>query len=412
MAEEAAPRNNILRDPVLNLGNLGNFGGRQIPELKNEYLKMIPEFTGEVHLLPRFIGICEKLIARFYDRQNVDNFQNDFLMSSILSKITGKAQIQISNCRIDNWQELKEALLQTYSDKRKASTLTIEMTQMRQIQSESSFDFFQRIQNHLYLQHSYLDTHHADAANANRVIKEYLNEVGLQTLLNGLREPLNHYMKTRDPRSMNEALSLLTNDFQHESTRRNNAQANNNNNMQRQNFNQNARPQTSNNNQKFIPRNNNQTYAVAQRPPYNGNANNNQQQNRPNQNQNYQNLRPNQNNYQNFQRPAQNNQQQRPTGSNNVPTNRPVPMSVCTANVYRQPQNFNIEREPVVRRDETVQDMYAATPVPIEEALTPDNSLSLAYDSDGNFTEPEIYLDNAEEDPSTFFLIEASDIQP
>lgn len=85
-------------------------------------------------------------------------------------------------------------------------------------------------------------------------------------------------------------------------------------------------------------------------------------------------------------------------------------MSACTNTVYnRQAQNFNIEKEPIIHRDDTVQDMYAEVITPVEETMTPDSSLSLDYDSDGNFTEPEICMENAEDD-STFFLIEASEI--
>ena len=61
------------------------------PILKQEYLSMIPDFTGEVALLPRFIEISEKLVNKFYNRVDVNDFQNEYLMSSILAKVKGEA---------------------------------------------------------------------------------------------------------------------------------------------------------------------------------------------------------------------------------------------------------------------------------------------------------------------------------
>lgn len=66
-----------------------------VPELKAEYLRMIPqEIPQEMELLPSFLEICEKLVARFYNVNNVTDYQNEDLMS---------AAINISNFVINNW---------------------------------------------------------------------------------------------------------------------------------------------------------------------------------------------------------------------------------------------------------------------------------------------------------------------
>ncbi|XP_026681665.1 uncharacterized protein LOC108252778 [Diaphorina citri] len=46
------------------------------PELKNEHLKMVPECSGEVALLPEYISVCDKVVAYFWDNQNAASFQN------------------------------------------------------------------------------------------------------------------------------------------------------------------------------------------------------------------------------------------------------------------------------------------------------------------------------------------------
>ncbi|XP_072384481.1 uncharacterized protein [Diabrotica undecimpunctata] len=112
-----------------------------ITQLKKEYLDMIPDFHGENTLLSRFVEICEKLINKFYNTVDSDDFQNEYLMSSILAKVKGEAAINISACVVRTWQDLKEALLNTYADKRDIYTLSIEMSEFKQ-NNETFFEFF------------------------------------------------------------------------------------------------------------------------------------------------------------------------------------------------------------------------------------------------------------------------------
>ncbi|XP_072380658.1 uncharacterized protein [Diabrotica undecimpunctata] len=128
-----------------------------LPQLKKEYLDMIPEFHGDVALLPRFIDICQKLVNKFYNITDPTDFQNEYLTSSILAKIKGDAAINISSCTIRTWENLKDALLNTYADKRDVYTLSIEITHLKQ-GNESPFEFLQKIQHLLNFQISLLQT--------------------------------------------------------------------------------------------------------------------------------------------------------------------------------------------------------------------------------------------------------------
>ena len=71
-----------------------------VPQLKKEYLDMLPDFIGQAQLLPRFIEIAEKLVNTFYNAANPEDFQNDYLMSTVISKIKGEAACNISSCTI------------------------------------------------------------------------------------------------------------------------------------------------------------------------------------------------------------------------------------------------------------------------------------------------------------------------
>lgn len=185
----------------------------QIPVLKQEYLNMVPDFYGETELLPRFIEISEKLVNKFYNAQDVNDFQNEYLMSSILAKIKGEAARNISCCTINSWLDLKTALLNTYADKRDCYSLNIEMTELKQ-ENESPFEFYNRVQKLLNLQISYLSTHLPH--NESHILSEFFRNYALRILLRGLKEPIGGLMRTKNPSNLNSALSMLTNDFQFE----------------------------------------------------------------------------------------------------------------------------------------------------------------------------------------------------
>uniref|UniRef100_A0A8D8ZPH4 Uncharacterized protein n=1 Tax=Cacopsylla melanoneura TaxID=428564 RepID=A0A8D8ZPH4_9HEMI len=98
-----------------------------VPKLEKEHLHMIPEFSGEVELLPEFISTTSKIVEYFYDNVNVNNFQNFVLLNTIKTKIKGQAKLNISSHQCDSWEQIKGALLSTYEDRRDTYTLRIEL---------------------------------------------------------------------------------------------------------------------------------------------------------------------------------------------------------------------------------------------------------------------------------------------
>lgn len=187
-----------------------------VPPLKAEYLQMIPDFNGETELLPVFIETCEKLVNRFYNAADVNDFQNDYLMSSIRTKIKGEAAINISSSLITNWAGLKSAISTAHCDKRDAYSLGIELTELKQGSNETCFDFYNKIQHLLNLQISYAKMH--SPAEEARILSEYFKNYALRVLLRGLRDPIGSSMRTKNPTDLNIALYMLTNDFQLETS--------------------------------------------------------------------------------------------------------------------------------------------------------------------------------------------------
>lgn len=274
--------------------------------LKSEYLNMIPEFNGEQQLLPRFIEICEKLVNKFYNAEDENDFQNEYLMSSILAKIKGKAAINISSSIIRTWDDLKLALLNTYSDKRDIYTLNLELAELRQ-NNDSPFEFFHKVQHLLNLQIAYLTT--KIVATERDIIAQFCKNVAVRVFLRGLKEPLGSLMRTKNPDNLNQALNIMTNDFNIEYKQKSNQKQSvfnhHNPQMNRPVQNQNMRPQFSN----FRPNNSQNQFSNQYRQSNNFNPNN-------------------------VFRPNQLNQR-------NLP--KPTPMSVSTRNSQQSSNNQNIQ---------------------------------------------------------------------
>lgn len=180
--------------------------------LKKEHVNLIPEFNGEPELLARFLEITTKLINRFADRANPDNFQNEYLISSILAKIKGPAATIVHNSTFTTFEDLKSVLTNAYADKRDSYTLNTELTALKQ-NNDTPIDFYNKIQKILNLMLCYFKNKHTVAEAT--ILSNYARGLALRTLLKGLNEPLSSILKAKNPTDLNSALNMITNDFQY-----------------------------------------------------------------------------------------------------------------------------------------------------------------------------------------------------
>ena len=199
---------NLPEQDILHLEN-NQINFQEMAEFKLEYLQIVPDFTGNQAILSEFIASAEQLINQFYIRNPENDFRNIYLLKSIKNKIKGDAANQIASYNVTTWNELKTALLATYSDKRDLQTLQIELCNMRQ-NSLKPLEFYTKIQKNLNLQSAYIQTHHADNS---AILIEMAQKLALRSFLKHLNNPLGDYLSTRKPDSLNEALNILTNDF-------------------------------------------------------------------------------------------------------------------------------------------------------------------------------------------------------
>lgn len=181
------------------------------PTLKKEYLDMIPEFNGEPTMLNRFITICDKIVNKFFVTSNVEDFQNEYLFSSILAKLKGQALDIVVNSNTYAWNDVKQILIASYLDKRDCFTLNLEMAELKQENGESPFKFYEKVQKLLNLQIAFFVNKEPAAKD---VLCTYARQLALRVMLRGLQEPLGSLMRTKNPKTLEEALNMLTNDFQ------------------------------------------------------------------------------------------------------------------------------------------------------------------------------------------------------
>lgn len=353
--------NNLARSQFNSLNNINNNANMDvsITDLK-EYLEIIPVFRGEPELLSYFISESEKIISYFYDVQNAANPRNTFITSRIRSKILGEASLYLANKNITTWNDLRNALVSAYADKRDDATLAIEISKLEQ-GNDTPFEFYKKIHKLLSAQIAYAKLTY----DANEGLYDHFRRVALKTLLNGLKDPLGSLMRTKDPADLETALNLLTNNYAKEVNSQKSFKHQTNLSMKQKTFNRtiptfnyspafNAIPSTSQNSQQFSQNNQTSHQSVQSSAPQ----------------------------FSTFKRPFNNGQPSQQLNRPTFDTNpRPTPMSISTTNTYRPPmkqnrpnhQFYNINDEPNDQMNEDFDSYICADEANFSEDYTPYN---------------------------------------
>lgn len=177
-------------------------------QFKPEYLNCIPEFDGNPNELSRYLSTSESLIQTFYDIQNPNNFQNTYLLNSIISKLKGNAKVIANIQTIISWQQLKDVLTRNFADQRDEACLNRDLIMLRQEQNEKPQKFFDRCLNVLNLLCSYVDVHE-NTVEAKTLKRNLYQDLTLKTFLSGLKEPLGTTIRCMKPTNLSEALQYV-----------------------------------------------------------------------------------------------------------------------------------------------------------------------------------------------------------
>lgn len=208
-------------------------------QFKAEYLSCIPEFDGNPNDLNRFLAVSESIINNFYDATNHNNFQNVYLLNSVISKLKGNAKTLINIQPVNTWADLKALLTRNFADQRDEVCLNRDLVMLRQTNHETPQQFHDKILNILNLLCSHINMHEV-TEHAKGLKRTLYQNLALKTFLSGLKEPLGTTIRCMRPDSLNQALQFVL-------------EENNVRYLQNQNQNQNA--QQKNPKVQYIPQN-------------------------------------------------------------------------------------------------------------------------------------------------------------
>jgi hypothetical protein len=169
---------------------------------------MVPDFSGEPHLLTTFIGATDAVIAQYFNPHDPNNFQNTRLMYSLRNKLHGTAAAIINNDPTANWENTKNTLIQNFGDPRNEDCLLRDLTQLHQYPQESYQRFYDRCIHTQSLLNTQLDLCEFNQQRL-QIKREFYNAQTLQTFLAGLKDPMGQLLRCQQPQSMGEAIQKI-----------------------------------------------------------------------------------------------------------------------------------------------------------------------------------------------------------
>lgn len=170
----------------------------------------IPHFDGNKRQLNRFLISCEHLLKNFQNTNNLADPINTCLIDSILNKLSGRAADLIcSRTELTNWNDIKNTLILTFSDQRGIDCLIQELINLKPYKNESSLQFGIRIQDTRSLLFAKLSSTIQNAQE--KIIKiTHYDDFALKTFINGLPYNLQLVVRLKNPTSLEQAMSFVT----------------------------------------------------------------------------------------------------------------------------------------------------------------------------------------------------------
>ncbi|KAG6439289.1 hypothetical protein O3G_MSEX000646 [Manduca sexta] len=178
----------------------------QIQLIPKDFLSIIPKYDGDDKLLNLFIKKCEYVLDNF--KGNNNPVQQTYAFHSITSRLIGKAAILYSERNIDNWDSLKELLIQHFGDPRSEACIALELESIKIKPQESYIELCHRIQNvrsSLFAKVNLLEDEGLKAA---KMI--IYNNTAFETFLYNLSDDLINFIRLNKCKVLEEALEIVT----------------------------------------------------------------------------------------------------------------------------------------------------------------------------------------------------------
>lgn len=179
----------------------------KMSKLSIELVKdMLIKFDGTKSKLFEFVDNCDKAFSIIKEEQK------DLLFTLIETKLTDNARSIVRNRHFDKWEELRQFLLDAYSDRRTSSQWQLELNSCRQNLSEPVLSYSTRVEN-CYLK--LINTLNPSLDQRSReACVELLKEQALNVFISGLQRDLCILVKSQKPSSLEEAIAIAQNEEQ------------------------------------------------------------------------------------------------------------------------------------------------------------------------------------------------------
>lgn len=168
-------------------------------------LRLVPEFDGNPNVLARFIRLCDRLVETY---ESANELEQLCLINGILNRITGPAATTINSNGIpENWDGIKNALINNFTDQRDETTLYNDLAIQTQGPS-SPQEFYDRCQTLFSTIMTYVTLH--ETVNTTIEAKRDLyKKLTMQSFVRGLKEPLGSRIRCMRPVTIEKALEYV-----------------------------------------------------------------------------------------------------------------------------------------------------------------------------------------------------------
>lgn len=170
-------------------------------------LRLVPEFDGNSNVLIRFLNICDQLVLTYVNPAPGNELNNYAMLNGILNKVKGPAARTLAtNGVASDWNGIRNALINSFSDHRDESALYTDLSMLCQ-GNDTPHVYYERVQNLLNTIMTYVELH--DEVSTTVEAKRTLyKKLALQTYLKGLKEPLGSRIRCMRPPTLEKALEF------------------------------------------------------------------------------------------------------------------------------------------------------------------------------------------------------------
>ena len=178
------------------------------PDTIYNALRAVPNFEGNPNVLTRFIKICDQLVIQYVRNDPGYELTNLCLINGILNKITGPAASTINSNGIpENWQGIRDALINNFSDQRDETALYNDMSLLTQ-GSSTPQEYYDKCQTLFSTIMTYV-TLHETVATTIEAKRDLYRKLTLQSYIRGLKEPLGSRIRCMRPETIEKALEFV-----------------------------------------------------------------------------------------------------------------------------------------------------------------------------------------------------------